>query len=65
MRVDMSPAAITARLQRVSDLADLRPERRLDHKIDMSPQAITDRLRRVDELNRLCQTLGALPSTTP
>jgi hypothetical protein len=58
--VDMSPAAITARLRQVSEAADLRPERRLDQKIDMSSAAVTRRLRRVSELRRLCIELGKL-----
>jgi hypothetical protein len=55
--VDMSAAAVTARLQQVSDLADLRPERRLDGKIDMSAHGVTVRVNDVSELRDLCLAL--------
>lgn len=57
--VAMSPEAITERLQRASELADLAPARRLDAKLDMSPAGITRRLREASELLDLCQALGA------
>lgn len=60
MSVDMSPAAISARLRRCSDLADLRAEARLSAKIDMSPLGISRRLRQVENLRRACLALGRL-----
>lgn len=54
----MSPAAITRRLDRVAELADLAPERRLAAKIDMSPAAVSRRLRKVGEITELCLFLG-------
>jgi hypothetical protein len=57
--LDMSPAAISARLRRSSELADLHPARRLEAKLDMSPAGITRRLREASELLDLCRTLGA------
>jgi lambda repressor-like predicted transcriptional regulator len=58
MSIDMSPAAITARLRCASDLVrDLSPERRLDTKLDMSPAAITARLREAAALLELCRKL--------
>lgn len=60
---DMSPAAIDARLRRVSALADLRPEARLEAKLDMSAEGIDRRLRQVSELRRLCLALGSAPDT--
>lgn len=60
MSVSMSPAAITARLRKASELADLRTERRLHAKIDMSPKGITARLRKVEPLRRACIKLGRL-----
>jgi hypothetical protein len=57
--VVMSPEAITARLRRASDLADLAPTRRLDAKLDMSPAGITRRLREASELLELCRALAA------
>ncbi len=56
--VDMSAAAVTARLQLVSDMADLRPERRLFGKIDMSAAGVTGRLRTASELRDLCLVLA-------
>lgn len=58
MSVDMSPEAILARLDRITELADLRPEHRLLYKIDYSPRAIGARLRTVAELSRVCLALG-------
>jgi hypothetical protein len=55
----MSPEAITARLRRASELADLAPARRLDAKLDMSPAGITRRLREASELLDLCRALAA------
>lgn len=58
-KVDMSAAAVSARLRQVSEMSDLRPERRLDSKIDMSPQGVSRRLREASELLDLCQRLNA------
>jgi len=55
----MSPAAITARLRRASELSDLDPARRLDAKLDMSAAGITRRLREASELLDLCRALAA------
>jgi hypothetical protein len=57
-RVSMDPEAIHARLKQVSDLADLRPEHRLDTKIDMSPAGVLQRLRIASELRDLCNALA-------
>jgi hypothetical protein len=56
--LDMSAAAVTARIRAVSDLADLRPEHRLYGKIDMSAEGVTRRLREVSELRDLCLELA-------
>ncbi len=56
--VDMTAAGGTARLQRVSDIADLRAERRLYGKIDMTAAGVTARLREVSELRDLCLLLA-------
>jgi len=47
--------AITARLLRQSELADLRTAARLAHKVDMSAAAVTRRLRRQADLLRACR----------
>jgi hypothetical protein len=65
MSVDMSPAAITARLQRAAALADLRSEHRLSAKIDMSPAGITRRLREVEMLRRTCVALARMRPAPP
>ena len=49
--------SIRARLQRASDLADLRPEHRLESKIGMSAEAVLARLHEVSELRALCLEL--------
>lgn len=66
MSVPMDPRSIAARLRHASDLADLRPERRLHAKLDMSPTGVARRLRLASELYDLCLALGrARPATTP
>ena len=60
MSVDMSGAAISARLRHASLLSDLSTEKRLHGKVDMSPAAIARRLREVEQLRRLCLKLAAL-----
>jgi hypothetical protein len=63
--VEMSPAAIDARLRRAAQLADLRTEQRLACKIDMSPRTIAARLREVERLRRLCLELAKLRPVAP
>lgn len=68
--VDMTAAGVTARLQRVSDIADLRAERRLYGKIDMTAAGVTARLREASQLRDLCFELAkagqaARPSPRP
>jgi hypothetical protein len=63
--VSMSPEAIRARLERASELADLRPERRLDAKLDMSPSGIRRRLELASQLRDLCNALGRATPIDP
>jgi hypothetical protein len=65
MSVDMSREAVSARLERVGALSDLRAERRLDAKIDYGPAAVDLRLQRVAALRRLCLDLAAAPEPDP
>jgi Trp operon repressor len=59
--LDMSAAAITARLRFASELvSNLAPERRLETKLEMSPAAITRRLRECAALLDTCRRLEAL-----
>jgi hypothetical protein len=59
MSVDMSSAAIDARLREASRLAgSLRPEHRLDTKIDMSPTAVAARLKEASDLLDVCRELA-------
>lgn len=60
--VDLSPAAVSARLREVSRLSELDPARRLDAKLDLSPAGISRRLRQVSELNATCDWLQRLPT---
>ena len=53
-----TPEQVHARLKLASDLADLRPERRLDAKLDMSPAGVLRRLQIASELTELCQALA-------
>jgi hypothetical protein len=58
MSVDMSAAAIEARLRATSDLAgSLRPEDRLETKIDLSAQGVEARLRMASDLLDACRAL--------
>lgn len=57
--LDMSAAAITARLRASGAQSDLSPETRLDAKLDLSPAGITARLREVSALCELCRRLAA------
>lgn len=58
MSVDYSSRAIEARLRQATDGVDLRPERRLDHKIDYSPAAVKRRLEAVEQARRACVVLA-------
>ena len=59
MKLDLSAAAIEARLRRASDLAGpLKPERRLDTKIDLSGAAVARRLKEASDLLDLCRILA-------
>jgi hypothetical protein len=53
-----TPEQVYARLKQASDLADLRPERRLDAKLDMSPAGVLRRLQLASELSDLCRALA-------
>jgi len=60
MSVDLSAAAIEARLRAASDLAgSLRPEDRLATKIDLSAKGVEARLRISSDLLDACRALGA------
>src|SRR5690606_26197999 len=56
--VDMSPAAISARLSAVGRLSDLRADRRLYYKLDLRPDTVSRRLRELGRLSDLCVRLG-------
>lgn len=56
--VPMDGESIYARLKQVSDMADLRPERRLYAKLDMSEAGITRRLELASQLSDLCLALA-------
>jgi hypothetical protein len=59
MRVEMTAAAIEARLREASRLAgSLRPEARLETKIDLSSGGVEARLREASDLLDLCRTLA-------
>jgi len=53
-RVDMSPPAVTERLQAMSRMSDLSPENRLAAKVDMSSAAVTRRLCLQSRLRASC-----------
>ncbi len=58
MSVDMSAAAIEARLRAASDMAgSLRPEDRLETKIDLSAKGVEARLRLASDLLDACRML--------
>lgn len=63
--VSMSPDAVRARLERVSELADLRPERRLHAKLDMSPAGVLRRVQIASQLRDLCEALAAAGRGSP
>lgn len=54
----MDPKSVYERLKLASDLADLRPEHRLDAKLDMSPAGVRRRLELASQLSDLCAALG-------
>lgn len=59
MSVDLSAAAIEARLREASRLAgELRAESRLATKIDLSRAGVTRRLRQASDLLELCRALA-------
>lgn len=58
--VDMSPRAISNRLEAVNRMSDLSPEKRLDAKLDMSCDGVTRRLREASDLYAMCLQLAAL-----
>jgi len=59
MSVDLSGAAIGARLREASSLAgSLRPEARLETKIDLGGKAVAARLKEASDLLDLCRTLA-------
>jgi hypothetical protein len=59
MSVDLSAAAIEARLRQASQLAgSLRPEQRLETKLDMSATGVAARLKTASDLLDLCRTLA-------
>lgn len=53
-KVDMSPAAVGARLEEQARLSDLHSEHRLATKVDMSPAAVGRRLELQSRLRRAC-----------
>lgn len=59
MSVDLSAAAIEARLREASRLAgELRAETRLATKIDLSRAGVTRRLQEASDLMDLCRALA-------
>ena len=63
--VDLSPAAVVARLRAAAALSDLTASRHLATKVDMSTGAVTRRLAQVAELRRLCLRLGGSGPMVP
>lgn len=55
--IDMSPAAVTRRLRRMSELSSL--EMPLPSRVDMSPAAVTRRLKEMSELLKAQLRLGS------
>jgi hypothetical protein len=58
-------ALVEQRLRSLSQMADLRPQRRLATKVDMSARGVTRRLRQVSELRRCCLAWGRWGGTRP
>jgi hypothetical protein len=66
MKVDLSAAAIDARLRETSQLAgSLRPERRLETKLDVSGAAVAARLKTASDLLDLCRALAGKGQSRP
>jgi hypothetical protein len=66
MRLDLSPAAIEARLREASRLAgSFAPEARLATKLDLSAKGVTARLREASSLLALCQRLARAGQRPP
>jgi hypothetical protein len=61
MSVDLSAAALTARIERASELSDLSAHRRLEGKLDMSADGVSRRLREAFELLEFCASLRRVP----
>jgi hypothetical protein len=58
MSIDMSAAAVEARLRMASAMAgSLRPEDRLESKLDLSSEAVAARLRMASDLLEACRAL--------
>lgn len=57
MSVDVSAAAIAARVREVGRVSDLHPAKRLEPKVGLSAAAIARRIRTVSELRDLCLRL--------
>ncbi|HKQ71809.1 MAG TPA: hypothetical protein VJT73_20840 [Polyangiaceae bacterium] len=55
--VDMTPAAVGARLRAVCAASNLSREGRLDAKLDLSPRGVTQRLREAAALLALARRL--------
>lgn len=65
MAPDMSPAAVSARLELVGRMSDLDPRRRLATKVSMAPEDVSRRLARAAELRELCLSLRRLDLGVP
>ena len=59
IKINMTGPDILARVRIASDLADLRPQRRLHGKLDMSGPAIARRIKAASEMLILCRQLAA------
>lgn len=63
MSVDLSAAAIEARLRAASDMAgSLQPRHRLETKIDLSAAGVEARLRHASDLLDACRALKRGPA---
>jgi hypothetical protein len=58
--IDSGPDAVSRRLRRVCELADLSAGRRLDAKTGLTPDAVGRQLRLVAQLSELCEKLAAV-----
>lgn len=59
---DMSPAAVTARLREVGELAAFEASPR---RVPMDPPSVSGRLRSLAELSELCRKLGRRATAQP